>query len=170
MRPVRLTVLAATALLALALTAVAAAMRPGPVEDGTLSLRDGRATLQLKMKGGILGRMGGRGKVTIVEPLTNPGTVVIRGGRARALNARTTVYTGQNIRFRISSDQRFTIRINGSKINFSAVGRGDGWLDGWGNPATGVYFDGSFSLNGSAYKSLPDVRMPIRLEAPPTES
>ena len=168
MRPVRLIVLAATALLALALTAVAAAMRPGPVEDGTLSVRDGRATLQLKMKGGILGRMG-RGKITVTEPVSDSATVVIRGARARALNARTTVYSGQSIRFRISADQPFTVRINGRKINFSAVGRGDGWIDGWGNPAAGVYFDGSFSMNGGPYKSIPDVRTPIELQAPPTE-
>jgi hypothetical protein len=168
MRPVRLIVLAATALLALALTAVAAAMRPGPVEDGTLSLRDGRATVQLRMKGGILGRMG-RGRVTVTESLSDPGTVVIRGARARVVNARTTVYTGKSIRFRISSDGRFTVRINGSKINFSAVGRGDGWIDGWGDPEAGIYFDGSFSLNGDAYKSIPDLRTPIRLEAAPTE-
>jgi|Tabmets5t2r1_1033131.scaffolds.fasta_scaffold00447_5 hypothetical protein len=168
MRQVRLIVLAATALLALGITAAATAMRPGPVEDGTLSLRDGRATVQLRMKGGILGRMG-RGKVTVTEPVSDPGTVVIRGARARVVNARTTVYTGKSIRFRISADERFTVRINGTKINFSAVGRGDGWIDGWGNPDAGVYFDGSFSLNGDAYKSIPDLRTPIRLEAPPTE-
>jgi hypothetical protein len=168
MRQVRLIVLAATALLALGITAAATAMRPGPVEDGTLSLRDGRATVQLRMKGGILGRMG-RGKVTVTEPVSDPGTVVIRGARARVVNARTTVYTGKSIRFRISADERFTVRINGTKINFSAVGRGDGWIDGWGNPEAGVYFDGSFSLNGDEYKSIPDLRTPIRLEAPPTK-
>ncbi len=64
--------------------------------------------------------------------------------------------------------RRFVVRITGSKINFSAVGRGDGWLDGWGNPAKGVYFDGSYSLNGDAYKSIPDVRGPIQLSALPT--
>jgi hypothetical protein len=168
MRQVRLIVLAATALLALGITAAATAMRPGPVEDGTLSLRDGRATVQLRMKGGILGRMG-RGKVTVTEPVSDPATVVIRGARARVVNARTTVYTGKSIRFRISADERFTVRINGTKINFSAVGRGDGWIDGWGNPEAGVYFDGSFSLNGDEYKSIPDLRTPIRLEAPPTK-
>jgi hypothetical protein len=107
--------------------------------------------------------------VTVIEPVSDPGTVVIRGARARVVNARTTVYTGKSIRFRISADERFTVRINGTKINFSAVGRGDGWIDGWGNPEAGVYFDGSFSLNGDEYKSIPDLRTPIRLEAPPTK-
>jgi hypothetical protein len=80
------------------------------------------------------------------------------------------VYSGRNIRFRIADDRKFTLRINASKINFSAVGRGDGWLDGWGDPDRGVYFDGSFSLNGDAYKSIPDERDPLVLSALPSGS
>jgi hypothetical protein len=83
-------------------------------------------------------------------------------------NDRTTVYTGRNIRFRIADEKRFVVRINASKINLSAVGRGEGWLDGWGNRAAGVYFDGSYSLNGSPYKSIPDERDPIQLSALPS--
>ncbi len=166
MRPARLILLTAVAVLSLALAALASAQRPGPVEDGTLSVRDGRATIQLRIKGGVIGRFA-RGKLTVTESLGDASTVIVRGGQARTLNERTTVYTGRNIRFRIADDRKFTVRINASKINLSAVGRGAGWLDGWGNPAAGVYFDGSFSLNGDEYKSIPDQRDPIELSALP---
>lgn len=160
--------LPAAALLALALTAAAAAMRPGPVEDGTLSVRDGRATIQLRMKGGLIGRFA-RGKLTVTDSVGDAGSVVVRGAeKTRDLNARTTVYSGQNIRFRIADDAKFTVKIHASKINFSAVGRGDGWLDGWGDPDEGVYFDGSFSRNGEEYRSIPDERVRVELAAVPT--
>ena len=153
--------------LALVASAAATAMRPPPVEDGTLSIRDGRAAVQLRLTGGVIGRFA-RGKLTIVESPRSTSTVVVRGGRrVRAPNARTRVYQGSNIRFRISDDEKIVVKIQASKINLSAVGRGDGWLDGWGDPAAGIYFDGSYSLNGEAYRSIPDERSPIELAAPP---
>jgi hypothetical protein len=169
MRSARLILLAAAAVLSLAITAAASGMRPGPVEDGTLSVRDGRATIQLRLKGGVIGRFG-RGKLTVVDALGGTSRVVVLGVyTTRSPNERTTVYTGRNIRFRIADDKKFVVRINASKINFSAVGRGDGWLDGWGNPDKGIYFDGSFSLNGDAYKSIPDKRDPFQLSALPSD-
>ena len=169
MRSARLILLAAVAVLSLALTALASAARPGPVEDGTLSVRDGRATIQLRLKGGVIGRFG-RGRLTVVDALGETSSVVVRGAeKVSSPNERTTVYTGRSIRFRIADEKRFVVRISASKINLSAVGRGDGWLDGWGNPDRGVYFDGSFSLNGDAYKSIPDERDPIQLSALPSD-
>lgn len=168
MRSARLILLAAAAVLSLAITALASAQRPGPVEDGTLSVRDGRATIQLRIKGGLIGRFA-RGKLTVTDSLSDSATVVVRGAdKTTPVNERTTVYSGTNIRFRIADDRRFVVRINASKINFSAVGRGDGWLDGWGDPEEGVYFDGSFSRNGEQYRSIPDERERFELEALPT--
>jgi hypothetical protein len=167
-RPVRLLLLPVFLLAAFAVAAVASAAKPGPVEDGTLSVRDGRAMIQLRMKGGLIGRFG-QGKLTVSDSPTDTSTVVVRGAeRTRELNERTTVYSGKNIRFRIADDDRIVVKIQASKINLSAVGRGDGALDGWGNRAEGVYFDGSYSLNGDEYKSLPDHRTQIDLAAPPT--
>jgi hypothetical protein len=169
MRSVRLFLLVLVAAAALAVAAGAAAMRPGPVEDGTLSVRDGRAVLQLRLTGGVIGRFA-RGKLTVTEPAVGASTIVVRGARrTRYVNARTTVYQGANIRYRLSSNRRFTVRIDATKINLSAVGLGDGWLDGRGNMERGIYFDGSYSLNGEAYRSLPDEREPIELAAVPTD-
>lgn len=141
-----------------------------PVEDGTLSVRDGRATIQLRMKGGIIGRFA-RGKLTITDSVDEDATVVVRGAeRDRNITERTTVYSGTNIRFRITDDRRFVVKINASKINFSAVGRGDGWLDGGGDPEDGIFFDGSYSLNGAEYESIPDLRERFELAASPSSS
>jgi hypothetical protein len=168
MRSARLILLATAVAVSLAIAAAASGQRPGPVEDGTLSVRDGRASLQLRLKGGVIGRLG-RGKLTIVDALGDTSTVVVRGAERVSLpNERTTVYTGRNIRFRIADEKRFVVKMNASKINFSAVGRGEGWLDGWGNHTAGVYFDGSYSLNGSPYKSIPDERDPFQLSALPS--
>lgn len=137
-----------------------------PVEDGTLSVRDGRAVILLRMKGGVIGRFA-RGKLTVTDA-DDSNTVVVRGAeRQRDVNERTTVYSGTNIRFRINADRRVVVKLDAAKINFSAVGRGDGWLDGRGDREGGIYFDGSYSLNGADYKSLPDERERFELAAAP---
>ncbi len=138
-----------------------------PVEDGTLSVRDGRAAIVLRMKGGVIGRFAS-GKLTVTDAADDADTVVVRGAeRERDLTQRTTVYSGTNIRFRVSADKRIVVKIDGLKINLSAVGRGDGWINGRGDPEEGIYFDGSYSLNGGDYKSLPDERFRFELAVPP---
>jgi hypothetical protein len=167
MRASRLLLLTAAAVLSLAATAVGTAAR-GPVEDGTLSVRDGRGTMVLRMRGGVIGRFA-RGKLTVTDSDGAENTVIVRGEEdSFDRNERTTVYTGNNIRFRIAAERRVIVRIEGAKINFSAVGRGDGWLDGRGDPEDGIFFDGSYSLNGGVYKSLPDDRLRIELQSTPS--
>jgi hypothetical protein len=160
----RAVLVAVLSVVALGTTASTAASRQGPVEDGTLSIRDGRANLVLRMKGGAIGRFA-RGKLTVTE--SDTATVLVFGAeRERFVNERTTVYSGKNVRFRVMDERRFVVRLNASKIGLSAVGRGDGWIDGWGNPSKGVFFDGSYSLNGGPYRSIPDVREELELAAP----
>lgn len=157
--------LALVAILALAAAAVAVAGR-APVEDGTLSVRDGRATIQIRMRGGIIGRFA-RGSLRVTDPVGQGDSVVVRGAeRERPIDEDTTLYSGRDVRFRIVDERRFVVRINGAKINFSAVGRGEGWLDGSGDPGGGIFFDGSYSLNGEPYRSIPDERTRFELESP----
>jgi hypothetical protein len=153
----------------LSLTATALATAARPVEDGTLSVRDARGAVALKMKGGVIGRFA-KGTLTVTDPDGDTDIEVVRGAeRERPVNMRTTIYSGTNIRFRFSDEGRITIKIAGAKINLSAVGRGDVWLDGRGDPDEGIFFDGSYSLNGDNYKSLPDERQHFDLVAlPPT--
>lgn len=148
----------------LAAAATAGAVRP-PVEDGTLSVRDGRGTVTLRMKGSVIGRLA-KGRLTVTD---SPGgaTIIVRGAEDEVpVSGRTTVYSGKNIRFRIADDRRFVVKVAGKGLNFSAVGRGDGWMDGWGDPESGVFFDGSYSLNGVDHPTLPNERTRFNLSAP----
>lgn len=141
-----------------------------PVEDGTLSVRDGKGTVIVRIKGGVIGRIA-RGKLTVTDSLHDSEVEVVRGAeRSRDLNARTTMYSGTNIRFRISDERRFVVKLEGNKINLSAVGRGEVVLDGKGDAADDVFFDGTYSLNGSEYKSLPDERERFELASSPSSS
>lgn len=152
---------------ALAGTATATAVRRAPSDDGTLSIRDGKASMQLRMRGAVIGRIA-RGQLTVTDPLTDTATVVVRGAeRQRDVNDRTTTYAGTDIRFRIVDEQRVVVRlVNAKGINLSAVGRGEGWLDGAGD-REGVDFDGYFSQNGAPYRSIPDDRVRIELDGSP---
>ena len=148
----------------LAAAATASAVRP-PVEDGTLSVRDGRATVTLRMKGSVIGRLA-KGRLTVTDS-PDGATIIIRGAEDEVpISGRTTVYSGKNIRFRIADDRRFVVKVAAKGLNFSAVGRGDGWMDGWGDPESGVFFDGSYSLNGTDYPTLPNERTRFELSAP----
>jgi hypothetical protein len=155
-------------LLAAALAAAGAAFTAGPPrgEDGTLTVRDGRGELVVRVKGSIIGHLG-KGTLTVTESPDQRATVVVRGAeRMRHASATTTVFGGTNIRFRVADNRRVVVRLNGKRVNFSAVGRGDGWMDGLGDPAAGIFFDGSYSLNGQPYHSLPDVRTRFELVLP----
>jgi hypothetical protein len=151
----------------LAAAATATIARP-PLEDGTLSVRDGRATIQLRIKGSLIGRLA-KGQVVVTDSPDAGTTIIVRGAEnERPLSDRTTVYSGRNIRFRIADDRRFVVKLAGKGLNFSAVGRGDGWMDGYGDPEDGVFFDGSYSLNGTDHPTLPNERTRFDLAATPS--
>jgi hypothetical protein len=167
MRLSKALVLLALSAVALAIAAAAAASRPPPLEDGTLSVREGRATIQLRMKGSVIGRLV-KGRL-IVTDSAGGATIIVRGEEDEVpITGRTTLYSGKNIRFRIADDKRFVVKLAGKGLNFSAVGRGDGWIDGYGDPGGGVFFDGSYSLNGTDYPTLPNERTRFELAAPPS--
>jgi hypothetical protein len=140
-----------------------------PVEDGTLSVRDGRATMQLRMKGSVIGKLA-KGRLVVTGSFADTTTVIVRGWehRQRDLSGRTTTYSGTGLRFRIADDKRFHVRLAGKGLNFSAVGRGNGWIDGWGDPNEGVFYDGTYALNGVEFPTLPNERTRFELAAPPS--
>jgi hypothetical protein len=138
------------------------------MEDGTLSVLDGRAAIQLRMKGSLIGRLA-KGQLAISNSQGNSTTVVVRGWekRQRDPSGKTITYSGTGLRFRLADDKRCNVKLSGKGLNFSAVGRGDGWMDGWGDPNGGIFFDGSYALNGLEYPSLPNERTRFELAAPP---
>jgi hypothetical protein len=153
-------------LLAAALTVGAGAATPR-VQDGTLTVRDGHGSMAVKVRGSVIGRLG-KGALTVTDAPSQGATIVVRGAeRTRYPSARTTVYSGKNIRFRVAHTRPVVVQVNGKAINFSAVGRGDGWMDGRGDPTAGIFFDGAYSLNGQPFQSLPDLRTRFDLLLPP---
>jgi hypothetical protein len=127
--------------------------RTNPMEAGSLSIKNGRGVFILQVKGAVIGRMAS-GKLTVTD--TNPydeQVPDIRGRihpKPRPLNAATTVYQGQQIRFRVM-EGAYKLKIEGVGVNLSAVGRGWVVLDGDDR------FDnvGIYSLNGDPYEPIP---------------
>jgi hypothetical protein len=152
-------------LLALLMPAAAQSLPAGP-QNGTLSIKEGRGVVELNARGSMTGRVNGQISITDPKPYDSKRPVVYGGTKTTYKNVRTTIYRGKNLRFRLIG-ARFELRIQGRAIFLSAIGRGDGVIDGAGDPTANVFYDGVWSLNDSQYQSLPDVSFPFDL-APPS--
>src|SRR5439155_18356296 len=97
--------------------------------------------------------------LTIDDPVPGDGSGPIVFGAERTYDATKTktVWQGTDMRFRLIGGF-YRLRIRGLGLNVSAVGNGQGWISG-----TGEVPDGVWSLNGSDYRSLPDVPTPFIL-------
>jgi hypothetical protein len=133
--------------------------------NGTLSIREGRGIVQLDARGSMTGRLNGRLTVTDLRPFDSKRPVVYGATKTIYRNAKTTVYQGKNVRFRLSG-ARFVIKMDGKAIFLSAIARGTGALDGAGDASANVFYDGVWSLNDEPYHSLPDDPTTFELAAP----
>ena len=154
-------------LLVVFLALPAAAYSQQRAQNGTLSVREGRGVVQLDARGSMTGRVNGRLTVTDPKPFDAKRPVVYGATKTVYRNAKTTVYQGKNVRFRLGG-ARFVIRMEGKAIFLSAIARGTGTLDGNGDPAQNVFYDGVWSLNDEPYHSIPDEPTPFDLAAPVT--
>jgi hypothetical protein len=148
--------------LALALPAGAAARRDG-LNDGTLSVKDGRGiiTLQGPARGGVIGTIA-NGSVTIRDPIDGDGTgPIVTGDDFPPVekDETTTTWRGNRMRFRIIGGT-FRIVVRGRGINLSFVGKASVILNGYGTDD-----DGSYSVNGSDYNLIPAFALPFALSA-----
>jgi hypothetical protein len=157
-----------TVLLILLALLLPAAALPGSVapQNGTLSIREGRGVVELHARGSMTGRVNGQISITDPKPYDNKRPVVYGATKTIYKNVKTTVYRGKNVRFRLIG-ARVDLRSQGRAIFLSAIGRGDGVVDGSGDPTANVYYDGTWSLNDSPPQSLPDTATPFQL-APAT--
>ena len=149
------------ALIALALPAAAAAVRLDPA-DGTLSVRDGRGTFTINAKGGVIGSFA-RGRAVITDPVDGDGTGPIVSGDDwhKERSDTTTVYGGTRVRFRLIGGT-FRIRVIGTGVNLSVVGRGTVILNGQGTDD-----DGTYSVDGATYAPVPDLaQFPLTATTP----
>jgi hypothetical protein len=146
-------------LVALALPATSAARHQG-ASDGTLSVQNGRGTITISVRGGVIGSFA-RGSVRISDPIDGDGTGPIVTGDewSNERDATTTTWGGTRVRFRIIGGS-FRIVVRGRGINLSLVGTGKVTLDG-----AGTGDDGSYSVNGGEYLPMPGFSLPFPLSS-----
>jgi hypothetical protein len=158
----------------IALAAPVAALSAGLVSgagDGTLTVEDGRGTVSVQARGGVIGRIE-RGTITIFDltPEDDYDPVVFGDDQPIALVGDTGIrYRGAGIRYRLIGGS-FRIVVNGRGIDLSVVGKGSGTLKGE------TLDPGLYSLDGAdcrkdaaSCKPLPDVAKTFRLGAPETK-
>ena len=152
--------------LALAVPAVGFALRTTP-GDGTLVVRDGaapkgQAVVQLVITGSAIGRIRGLGKIVIdnATASSNPEVTGADGCKNLAADDPRQIYgsailctSSNDLRFRAVGDT-YAITIYGSSVYLLAIGQGKAILTGTpGDPTD----DGSYSLNGGDFHSLPGI-------------
>jgi hypothetical protein len=136
-------------LLVSALTVPTLAVAAGAAQsDGTLVVSKANGTILVRGKGLIYGHLT-QGKLTVVDYKPDKVTVPSVSGAKFVLapGSLDVVYTGTDIRFLFPSG-KYTLRLEGSGIDISAVGKGSVQAIGSGSPD-----DGSFTINGG--KAVP---------------
>ena len=151
-KTVLLVVLAA---LALPVAALSADLASG-AGDGTLSVEDGRGTVTIQARGGVIGRLE-RGTITIFDltPEDANDPVVFGDDQPVAFVGDTGIrYRGVGIRYRLIGGG-FRIVINGRGIDLSAVGKGTGTIRGE------TIDPGLYSLDGADCRKEPESCEPL---------
>lgn len=140
----KLAAIVCSLVLASALAGIAGAAEP---TAGTLSVERGKGTVNLELRGSILGRLAnGSLRVTDLTP-NDRYAALVNGKRVtqERIGFRTVVYRGQGLRFRmLGGGYRMVVR--GSGISVSAVGHG--WVTLDGEPRFTGDDVGVYSLNG----------------------
>jgi hypothetical protein len=98
----------------------------------------------------------------IVDPIEGDGTGPIISGEEfhKGIDEKTDFYRGTKVRFRPIGGY-FKVRIKGSGINLSVVGKGTFTLNG-----AGTADDGVFSINGGDYAPILNFPTTFPLAAP----
>jgi len=152
-------------LLAAALAPAAALADPVAVpSDGTLSVKNGDGQVVLNLRGAAIGLVG-NGRVEVEAPKdddcdalnvwgaedekTRLKAARVKKGETTADLVTVCVFTGKDVRFRLIGANK--ILLEGKNISLSVVGRGPVAIKGEGGVA-----DGTYSVNGGEYTSLPD--------------
>ena len=141
------------------LLGVARAAEP---DAGTLSVERGRGVAMLDLRGSILGRLSsGSLRVTDLTPADRYAPLVFgRKVTQERISARTSVYRGQGLRFRmLGGGYRVVVRGNG--IDLSAVGKGGAMLKG--DPRFLGDDVGVYSLEGVDCDLEPESCLPLPL-------
>ena len=161
-----------TVLLAAALPAAALA-RGGTQNDGTIVVRnadngdgigaDARPVATIVIKGFVIGRVSGQGRVEIydLDP-TDTSAPEVTGADShvdvtrpvRGTTLDGTSWTGTHFTFR-AVDGTYRVVVYGSGVYLFASGQGKVWLTGQTTLTGSPTGDGQYSLNGGVWQSLP---------------
>ena len=152
----------------LAVFTVPLALAADTPADGTMSVKRGRGTVVLKLKGTVIGRVARNGRVQVRDfrPFDANDPQLTCRPHVRLIGFGTWLCKGRNIGFRVDKG-RFNVKVRGTGISISAVGRGNVTVDGAGD--TGVN-DGLLSIDAAPYESLPDFATTYYLGTPPPGS
>jgi hypothetical protein len=136
-------------------------------KDGTLVVRNADAKVYIwKATGTVYGRIAS-GKLIIDDsnPLDDVEPEVYGAEQIQPdyNDEGLVTYSGKGIRFRFFGGG-YTIRIQGTGVNLSAVGRGNAKLTGVGTPLDGDY--GDFAVNGGKFQLLS--ALPTTVAFPPS--
>jgi hypothetical protein len=120
--------------------------------DGTLVVDNGKGSVIVRARGGVLGRFD-QGSVIISDLDPTDGRVpVVTGGveSVQFLSGNRIQWSGDDIRFRMIGGL-FRVQLNATGIDVSAVGRGTAVLDA----SDFTDFPGRYSLDGGPFRPLP---------------
>jgi hypothetical protein len=140
----------------LALVLPVAALSSLRAGEGTLSVEDGRGTITIKARGGVIGRLD-RGSVTIFDLTPEDANVpYVFGADApeQLVGENGIRYAGVGLRYRLIGGS-FRIVITGRGIDLSAVGKGNGTIRGEAESP------GLYSLEGVDCRKDPDSCKPL---------
>jgi hypothetical protein len=151
------------AALLLAAVTVPAALSADTPSDGTLSVKRGRGSVMLKLKGTVIGRVtNGKVQVKDFRPFDR-NVPLFTGCKVKHPSFNLSVCQGRNVGYRVLN-ARFNTNVRGSGISISAVGNGTVTIDGTGEQGLA---DGVMSLDDQPYESLPDDATTLTLGTPP---
>jgi len=107
--------------------ALAAARAPG---DGVLEVSKVDGLIVVTGTRGTLWGQMDKGKLVVSDPIAGDGVVFVSGAeKTHALNDTVTVYSGADIHFRVTGG-KYKLRLQGTGIDFTAVGVGTAQLGG----------------------------------------
>jgi hypothetical protein len=137
--------------LGLGLPAGALAVKDLP-GDGSLVVDNARGLVAVRARGGIIGRFDS-GRLIVEDPMEGDGSgpVVYGAERIRELSPTTTLYIGEDVRFRLIGGL-YRVQVQAIGADISAVGRGGVLLDGSGFAEQ----PGRFQINGGSWQAMPD--------------
>jgi hypothetical protein len=159
----RLALIALAVGLGLPASASAVQELPG---DGSLVVDNARGFVTVRARGGIIGRFDS-GRLVMDDPSDTDGSgpFVYGADRIRELGPHTTLYIGEDIRFRLIGGS-YRVSVNAYGMDISAVGRGTVLLDGSGFAEQ----PGRVQVNGGSWQPMPDYETRYTLGMSPQQS